>query len=60
MVDRRYSEAELVAEGYRPELVQNVAKRIVRNQYKRVTPPIAKVSERSINHDFRYLRDWGN
>ncbi len=60
MVDRRYSEAELIAEGYRQQLVQNIAKRIVRNQYKRVTPPIAKVSERSINHDFRYLRDWGS
>jgi NAD+ synthase len=30
----------------------------VASQYKRVPPVIAKLSRRSIGHDFRYLRDW--
>ena len=46
------------AEGFDPRLVSEVARRVVQNQYKRVVPPIAKLSRRTINHDFRYLRDW--
>lgn len=58
MVDRRYSEDELVAEGFARDFVQRVAAKVVANQFKRVPPLIAKVSRRSIGHDFRYLRDW--
>jgi len=58
MIDRRHTEAELVAEGFDPELVRRVSTRVQRNQFKRVPPLIAKVSRRSIGHDFRYLRDW--
>ena len=58
MVDRRYSEAELVAEGFERAFVRRVADLVVATQYKRVPPPIAKLSRRSVGHDFRYLRDW--
>jgi NAD+ synthase len=58
MVDERYSESQLVEAGFDIEFVRLVAKRIIRNQYKRVLPPIAKLSHRTINQDFRYLRDW--
>ena len=30
----------------------------MRNQFKRLPPVIAKLSRRTISHDFRYLRDW--
>jgi NAD+ synthase len=59
MVDRRASRAELLAAGHAAALVEAVARRVVRNQYKRLPPVIAKLSERTINMDFRYLRDWG-
>ena len=59
MVDERYAEDELVAEGFDRELVRRIARRVVRNQFKRLPPVIAKIGQRSINHDFRYLRDWG-
>lgn len=59
MVDERYSEDELVDEGFERELVRRIARRVVRNQFKRLPPVIAKIGQRSINHDFRYLRDWG-
>lgn len=59
MVDRRASRADLLAAGHAAELVEAVARRVVRNQYKRLPPVIAKLSERTINMDFRYLRDWG-
>ncbi len=59
MVDERYGEDELVAEGFERELVRRIARKVVLSQYKRLPPVIAKLGQRSINHDFRYLRDWG-
>ena len=59
MVDRRCTREELHAAGHDAGLIEAVARRVVRNQYKRLPPVIAKLSERTINHDFRYLRDWG-
>jgi NAD+ synthase len=59
MVDLRQSEVELVEEGFAPAFVTLVARRVARYQYKRLPPVIAKLSRRTINHDFRYLRDWG-
>jgi NAD+ synthase len=58
LVDRRYSEAELVAEGFERDFVRKLAARVVASQFKRVPPVIAKLSRRSVGHDFRYLRDW--
>lgn len=58
MVDRRYSEDELVAAGFEIGFVQQVRAKIVASQYKRLPPVIAKLSRRTIGHDFRYLRDW--
>ena len=58
LVDERLTEEELVEAGFQRDFVRLVAKRIVRNQYKRVPPVIAKLSHRTIGHDFRYLRDW--
>ncbi len=59
LVDRRYSEAECVAEGFPRALVRRVAARIRDSQFKRRPPLIPKVSNRTLHWDFRYLRDWG-
>jgi NAD+ synthase len=58
MIDRRHGEEELVAAGFARALVRDIHHRVVVNQFKRLPPVIAKVSRRSIGHDFRYLRDW--
>lgn len=58
MVDHRYTEKELIEKGFDPAFVAKIAARIVGNQFKRLPPVIAKLSRRSITHDFRYLRDW--
>ena len=60
MIDERWTREELVREGFAPEFVDKVARRIALNQYKRLPPVIAKLSPRSVNHDFRYLRSWGH
>ncbi len=59
LVDQRYSPAECVDAGFDERFVDVVVKRIRRNQFKRMQPPIAKISNRTIGYDFLYLRDWG-
>jgi NAD+ synthase len=59
LVDERYDEAQLVEAGFERDFVAKVVQRVAANQYKRLPPIIAKLSSRTINHDFRYLRSWG-
>lgn len=59
IVDQRYSPQEAVQAGFDEKFVNAVATRVRRNQFKRMQPPIAKVSNRTIGYDFLYLRDWG-
>ncbi|MDA1265483.1 MAG: NAD+ synthase [Planctomycetota bacterium] len=60
LVDQRWSAGELEADGFDPELVRKLMRRIVLNQYKRLPPIIAKLGNRTIGQDFRYLRSWGH
>ena len=59
LVDQRYSPQEAIEAGFNEKFVNTVTARIRRNQFKRMQPPIAKVSNRTIGYDFLYLRDWG-
>jgi len=59
MVDERYTPEECIEAGFDPAFVRAVVERVRRNQFKRVLPPIAKLSHRTIGYDFLYLRDWG-
>ncbi|GAB4535485.1 MAG: NAD+ synthase [Anaerolineales bacterium] len=59
LVDQRYSPEDCIAAGFDPRFVQVVVERVRRNHYKRILPPIAKLSNRTIGYDFLYLRDWG-
>ncbi len=59
LVDQRYSPEECVETGFDESFVREVVRRIQRNHYKRIMPPIAKLSNRTIGYDFLYLRDWG-
>ena len=45
--------------GFEPKFVETVVKRIRRNHFKRVMPPVAKITTRTVGYDFLYLRDWG-
>jgi NAD+ synthase len=59
LVDERYTPEDCVHAGFDKAYVQNVLTRVRRNQFKRMMPPIAKLSARTIGYDFLYLRDWG-
>ncbi|MGD8730427.1 MAG: NAD+ synthase [Anaerolineales bacterium] len=59
LVDQRYSPEACVEAGFDKDFVHEVVRKIQRTQYKRMLPPIAKLSNRTIGYDFLYLRDWG-
>ena len=59
LVDRRWQPAQLVRAGFDGEFVERVVRMIRRNQYKRRLPVIAKLTQRTVDRDFRYPRDWG-
>jgi NAD+ synthase len=59
LVDERFTPAECVEAGFGEAFVHSVVERVRRNQFKRILPPIAKISNRTIGYDFLYLRDWG-
>ncbi len=56
-VDNRLSKNELIEKGYDRKLCDLVINKIYRNHFKRKPPIIAKLSSRSIGHDFLYPRD---
>lgn len=59
MVDQRATFEELVANGFAPDFVEKIYNRVQNSHFKRRMPVIAKVSNRTIDRDFRYSRDWG-
>ena len=59
LVDLRYSPEQCVEAGFDRGFVDVVTRRIRQSHFKRVMPPIAKISNRTIGYDFLYMRDWG-
>jgi NAD+ synthase len=59
LVDERYTPQECVDAGFDKKFVDTVVTRVRRFHFKRVMPPIAKLSNRTVGYDFLYLRDWG-
>ena len=54
-VERDYSVAEIVAEGYEPELVRRIVFLVNRNEYKRrQAPPGVRITRRAFGRDRRY------
>jgi NAD+ synthase len=59
LVDQRYRPEACVEEGFDQDFVERVVSMMRKNHFKRIMPPIAKLSQRTIGYDFLYLRDWG-
>lgn len=60
LVDQRYNRDEAIAAGFEAPFVDRVLITVRRNQFKRMPPIIAKLSNRTVGYDFLYLRDWGS
>ncbi|UUV18976.1 NAD+ synthase [Fusobacteria bacterium ZRK30] len=59
LVDERYTKEEILEKGYSEKTIDSILWRIKTNQYKRKLPLIAKISNRTMEREFRYPRDWG-
>ena len=59
LVDERFTPEECIEAGFEKVFVDEVVKRVQRNHFKRVMPPICKLNNRTIGYDFLYPRDWG-
>ncbi|MSM41379.1 MAG: NAD+ synthase [Geobacter sp.] len=59
MVDLRMTRDELLASGLAPDFIDQIQRKVQNSHFKRRLPVIAKVSNRTIDRDFRYSRDWG-
>jgi NAD+ synthase len=60
LIDARVAPETVVASGFDRAFVERVRTLVVRSQFKRRMPVIAKVSPRSLGWDFRYPRDWNS
>lgn len=58
-VDERMTRDEVIETGCDGVMVDMIIGKIFRNQFKRKMPLIAKLTSRTINHDFNYPRDIG-
>ena len=56
LVDRRRSLAEVVADGFAPELVERIDRMVAGSEFKRQVPPIAKIGPRTAGIDYLYPR----
>jgi NAD+ synthase len=56
-VDERLSREEVINRGIDAKMLDMIIKRIFRNHFKRKMPVIAKLTSRTMGHDFNYPRD---
>ena len=59
LVDRRFNPDEAAAAGVDGDYIGQILGKVRVNQFKRRPPVIAKLSDRTIEREFRYPRDWG-
>lgn len=59
MVDQRLTRDELISAGFEAGFIDDIYRKVQNSHFKRRLPVIAKVSNRTIDRDFRYSRDWG-
>jgi NAD+ synthase len=57
LVDERKTGDEMIASGFNKEAVRKVEALIAGSEFKRRMPPIAKISGRTVGHDFLYPYD---
>ena len=58
LVDERENRGDLLARGLDAGKIDRVMALIRSSEFKRQLPPIAKLSVRTVGHDFLYPYDW--
>jgi NAD+ synthase len=57
LVDERRPAKEVIASGFNRAAVQRIERMMVNSEFKRKMPPIAKISSRTVGHDYLYSYD---
>jgi NAD+ synthase len=57
IVDKRQSAEEAIALGFNKKMVERVTSLVKKSEFKRKLPPIAKLSDRTVGHDFLFPYD---
>ncbi|MFC1557539.1 NAD+ synthase [candidate division KSB1 bacterium] len=60
LIDRRFAVDEVEKQGYDAEMAERIMRLVRKNHFKRIPPLIAKLSSRTIGHEFRYAWDWSS
>lgn len=58
LVDLRKSKKDVIVSGFKKEEVEKIISLIKNSEFKRRLPPIAKMSTRTVGHDFLFPYDW--
>jgi NAD+ synthase len=58
LVDQRLPKEKIAQRGFSLSEVEAIELKMRKSQFKRVLPPVCKVTGRTIDQDFRYIRDW--
>lgn len=58
LVDKRMPREKVVDSGFAKEKVDKIIRLIMRSEFKRKLPPVPKISERTVGHDFLFPYDW--
>lgn len=58
LVDQRIPPEKIIQSGFEGEKVRRIIKLIKGSEFKRKMPPIPKISERTVGHDFLFPYDW--
>lgn len=56
-IEERLSREQIIAKGVDEKMLDMIIGKIFRNHFKRKMPVIAKLTSRTLNHDFNYPRD---
>jgi len=57
LIDERKAKKDVIAAGFDSEAVEKIVNLIKNSEFKRKMPPIAKLSSRTVGHDFLYPYD---
>ena len=58
LIDKRRTKKEVISSGYEKKDVEKIITLIKNSEFKRKFPPIAKISDRTVGHDFLFPYDW--
>ncbi len=58
MVEGELDDKSLESQDFTAEEIRRVRKMVMKSHFKRVMPPVCKLSSRTVGIDFNYIKDW--